>query len=305
MEPSLDRLEEARAVLIAGPTASGKSALALGLADQAERAGRAPLIVNADSMQVYDGLRVLTARPSLADERRFAHRLYGHVAPSVRYSAAAWLRDLGSVLADAEARRELPLIVGGTGLYFSALTKGLSAIPAIPADVRSRLSERLAEAGPAALHSHLQRTDPTTAATIRPTDSQRILRALEVLEATGRSLHEWRSAPLAPALLAGANILRLIVEPQRGVLYRRIETRLDAMAASGAVDEVRDLLDRGLPPDLPAMKAIGVPRIASYLRAESSLADAIAATKLDTRHYAKRQMTWFRNQMRDWDRWPA
>lgn len=292
-------------MLIAGPTASGKSALALGLADQAERAGRAPLIVNADSMQVYDALRVLTARPSLADERRFAHRLYGHVAPSVRYSAAAWLRDLAPVLAEADAALALPLIVGGTGLYFAALTKGLAAIPTIPADVRTRLSERLAEVGPAALHSQLQRNDPASAASIRPTDSQRILRALEVLESTGRSLHEWRTAPLEPALLAGANVVQLVVAPDRGMLYSRIETRFDAMVASGAVDEVRGLLDLGLPPALPAMKAIGVTHIASYLRGEASLADAIAATKLDTRHYAKRQMTWFRNQMRDWERWSA
>jgi tRNA dimethylallyltransferase len=303
MELSLDRVEEARAVLIAGPTASGKSARAVELAGQAERAGRTPLIVNADSMQVYEALRVLTARPSQADERRFAHRLYGHVPPSVRYSAAAWLRDLAPVLAEAEAGRALPLIVGGTGLYFSTLTKGLSTIPAIPADVRTRLSEQLAKVGPAGLHSQLQRSDPASAATIRPTDSQRILRALEVLEATGRSLHEWRGAPLEPALLAGANIVRLVLEPDRGVLYRRIETRVDAMVAAGAVDEVRGLLDLGLPPDLPAMKAIGVTRIASYLRGEASLADAIAATKLDTRRYAKRQTTWFRNQMPDWERW--
>jgi tRNA dimethylallyltransferase len=299
---SLDRIEDARAVLIAGPTGSGKSALAAEVAEASLRAGRKVVIVNADSMQVYDAFRILTARPTLAEEASLPHRLYGHVPAEVRYSAGGWLRDLGPALAEIESTGALPMIVGGTGLYFSALTKGLSAVPPIPAEIRQRWSERLAEAGLPALFDELSRRDPGAAAGIRPSDPQRILRALEVLEATGRSVREWQRSPAGAPPLPPRDTLRLVLEPERAVLYARIEARFDRMLEAGALDEVRRFLDRKLPPDLPAAKAIGVKLLGAYLRGQLSLGEAIAGSKQETRHYAKRQLTWFRHQMPDWER---
>ena len=302
MGPSLDRLENARAVLITGPTASGKSALALELAERAEQAGRPAVVVNADSMQVYDGLRILTARPTPAEEHRIPHRLYGHVPAAVRYSAGAWLRDVAPVLSEAASEGALPVIVGGTGLYFSALTKGLSAVPGIPPEIRAGWMQRLDAQGSAALHEELRSADPLAAAEIRPSDPQRIVRALEVHDATGRSLLHWRDMPADPPLLSADRLVRVVVEPPRATLYARIEARFDQMVEAGALDEVRALLARTLAPDMPAMKAIGVRPLAAYVRGELSLEQAVAASKLDTRRYAKRQMTWFRNQMADWRR---
>jgi tRNA dimethylallyltransferase len=300
---SLDEVGDRRAVLISGPTASGKSAAALALAEEAERRGRRAWIVNADSMQVYDALRILTARPSPEDEARAPHRLYGHVPAATRYSTGAWLRDVGQLLAEADAAGALPIVVGGTGLYFRALTQGIAAVPDIPSEVREHWANRLEREGTPALHAILAERDPSARA-IRPSDPQRILRALEVLDATGRPLSEWHAAE-ADALIPRGAALKVVLQPERPELYRRIEARFDDMLAEGAVDEVRALRALRLDPKLPAMKATGVRELAGYLRGEVSLEEAADAAKAETRRYAKRQTTWFRHQMPDWRRIPA
>ena len=291
-------------MLIAGPTAGGKSAAALALAEAAARSGRSAWIVNADSMQVYDALRILTARPGRAEERLALHRLYGHVPAETRYSVGAWLADAAVVLAEAEAAGALPIVVGGTGLYFKALSEGLAAVPAIPADVRARWSERLKAGGPAPLHALLMERDPVAAAAIRPSDPQRVLRALEVLDATGRPLSYWHASKSLPPLVSASETLRIVIAPDRQTLHLRIAERLDRMIAEGAVEEVKALLARGLAPDLPAMKALGVKELTAFLRGEVTLEAALEAAAAETRRYAKRQMTWFRGQMRDWS-WSA
>jgi tRNA dimethylallyltransferase len=304
MKLSPQAIGNARAVLIAGPTAGGKSAAALDLAEAAERSGRSAWIVNADSMQVYDALRILTARPGRAEERLAPHRLYGHVPAETRYSVGAWLSDAAAVLAEAEAAGALPIVVGGTGLYFKALSEGLAAVPAIPAEVRARWSERLKAGGPAPLHALLVERDPIAAAAIRPSDPQRILRALEVLDATGIPLSDWHGSKGLPPLVPASRTLRIVMAPDRQTLHNRIAERLDRMIADGAVDEVKALLARGLSPDLPAMKAIGVKELAAFLGGEVTLEAALAQAAAETRRYAKRQMTWFRGQMPDWT-WSA
>jgi tRNA dimethylallyltransferase len=286
-----------RAILIAGPTASGKSAVALALAEALAARGGA-VIVNADSQQLYRDLRVLTARPSVADEARVPHRLYGIRDAAERCSAAAWCELARSAIAEAEGTGRVPIVVGGTGLYFRALTEGLSAIPAIPAAVRTAARARLAAIGPAALHRELAARDPVTAQRLEPGDRQRIVRAVEVIEATGRPLSAWqasgaRSRGLAPQLA-------LVLAPERAALHRRIAARFEAMLDNGAGDEVRALLARGLDPTLPAMKAVGVEALRAYLAGELDRAAAIAAGQAATRQYAKRQMTWFRHQMPGW-----
>lgn len=292
----------ARAVLIAGPTASGKSAAAMALAEEAARAGRVAWIVNADAMQAYAGLRLLTARPSAEDEARVPHRLYGHVSPAVRYSVGAWLADIAVVLDEARTAGAMVIAVGGTGLYFKALTEGLAAIPETPADVRARWSERLRAEGVAALHVALTELDPATAATLRPSDPQRILRALEVFEATGRPLAEWQNVPPLPPLVSPAETAAFVLDVDRETLYRRIEARFDRMVGEGALAEVEALIAQKLDPNLPAMKAIGVREFSAVLRGELPLDAAIAKAKMESRRYAKRQSTWFRHQMRDWRR---
>ncbi|MYZ49831.1 tRNA (adenosine(37)-N6)-dimethylallyltransferase MiaA [Rhizobiales bacterium L72] len=288
-------------MLIAGPTASGKSALALALAGAASESGRPALVVNADSMQVYADLRVLSARPSAADEARVPHRLYGHVSGAEAYSAGRWLADVGPVLREAEAGGALPILVGGTGLYFRALAGGLSEIPAVPEPVRRRWRSALAEAGPAALYGLLAARDPEMAARLRPSDPQRIVRALEVLEATGRSLAAFQAGGGEP-LLAGEGVARFVLEPDRAVLRCRIGARVEAMLAGGAVEEVASLLARRLPPELPVMKAIGVREIGALLAGSLARPEAAEAMNVATRQYAKRQATWFRNQMPGWRR---
>jgi tRNA dimethylallyltransferase len=301
MEISLDRVGEARAVLIAGPTASGKSAAALRLAEASARRGRSAWIVNADSMQVYEALRILTARPGAAEEARAPHRLYGHVRAETRYSVGAWLTDIAAVLAQAQEKGALAIIVGGTGLYFKALTEGLATIPPVDAGVRTHWLERLAADGAATLHAELATRDAGAAAAIRPSDSQRILRALEVVDATGRSLADWQQAQPAP-LLPTSEAMPVVIEPDRDTLYRRIEERFDRMIKAGALEEVRAVLARKLQPQLPVMKAIGVGELAAVLRKDISLEEGLARAKAATRRYAKRQSTWFRHQMRDWER---
>lgn len=282
------------AILIAGPTASGKSALALDLA-----ARRGGVVINADSMQVYRDLRVITARPSAEEEARAPHRLYGHVDAADTYSAGRWLEDARKALAEAAAGGRLPIVVGGTGLYFKLLTSGLAVVPPIPPEIRAALRERLAAEGAPALHAELARRDPVSAARFGPRDRSRIVRALEVLEATGRPLHAWHRDNAAPPL-APDRVVKLFLAPDRAALRARIEARFDAMLAAGAVDEVRALAARGLDPLLPAMKAHGVPWLLRHLRGEISLEEAATQAKADTRRYAKRQFTWFRNQLSDW-----
>lgn len=284
-----------RTILIAGPTASGKSALALALA---ERFGG--VVVNADSMQVYRDLAVLTARPSGGDLARAGHELYGTVDGAVAYSVGRWLEDVAPVLAQLWAADAVPIIVGGTGLYFRALTEGLSPIPAVPPDIRDHWRGEAARLGPAALHEVLGRRDAETARRLRPTDPQRIVRALEVLDATGWGLAQWQGQPGRP-VVPEAGAVKLVAGLDRATLYARADDRVDAMLAGGAIAEVRLLASRGLAPDLPVMRALGVAPLLRLLAGEIALADAAALTKAETRRYIKRQQTWLRRNMITWD----
>ena len=260
------------------------------------------MIVNADSMQVYRELRILTARPSGDDEAEIPHRLYGHVAAAVRYSVGRWLEDMAAVLAEAREQGLRPIVVGGTGLYFKALTEGLAAVPPIPAEVRERLAGETAGLASDHLHARLRAVSPDDAEQLRPSDRARILRALEVFEATGRSLRRWREADPLPPLLDPAAVERLVLDPPRSELHARISERAERMVHSGAIAEVEQLGRLGLAPDLPAMKAIGVREFLDHVAGKTSLAEAVAAVKTETRRYAKRQSTWFRHQMEDWER---
>ena len=283
-------------MLIAGPTASGKSALALRLA---ERVGG--IIINTDSMQVYRDLRILTARPSVADEARVPHRLYGHRDAAVNCSVGMWLEDARAALAEARAQGFLPIFIGGTGLYFRALLRGLSNVPPVPPEIREAVRARLERCGSEALHAELQRRDPVSGDRLKPRDRARIARALEVIEATGRSINDWHGEGLPP-LLSPEHVTALFLAPERNELYARIDRRFAEMVAQGALDEVGRLAARRLDPILPAMKAHGVPALIRHLRGELPLADAIAIGQADTRHYAKRQFTWFRHQLPEF-RW--
>jgi len=284
------------AILIAGPTASGKSRLALELAHEHDG-----VVVNADSMQVYGELSILTARPTAEDEAVVPHRLYGHVTAATRYSVGRWLDDVGGILGEARRQRRMPIVVGGTGLYFKALTEGLAEVPPIPAEVRQQvLAIAEGEAGET-LHRRLAEIDPEDAAGIRPSDRSRILRAMEVFEATGRSLAAWRARPATP-ILDPAKAERIVLDPDRAILHERIARRAEEMIHHGAIEEARALGTLGLSPDLPAMKAIGVRELLDHLAGKLSLAEALAAIKTETRRYAKRQTTWFRHQMEGWER---
>jgi len=286
------------AILITGPTASGKSALAIDLAKRHDG-----VVINADSMQVYDTLRVLTARPFDADMQGVAHHLYGHVPASQHYSTGEWFRDAIAVLAAARSEGRIPVFVGGTGLYFKALTGGLSDMPAVPADVRDDVRRRLQDEGAEALHAVLARKDPETAGSLRPGDGQRIARALEIVEATGQSIRVFQ-ARQGPVAIDPDRALKVVVLPDRALLRQRIDRRFAGMLDGGAVEEVKALLSLGLKPEMPAMKAIGVPQIAAMLAGAISKAEVIETASAATRQYAKRQMTWFRNQLDDsWLRW--
>ncbi|WP_375159146.1 tRNA (adenosine(37)-N6)-dimethylallyltransferase MiaA [Bradyrhizobium sp. RDT46] len=283
------------AVLIAGPTASGKSALALQLA-----LASGGIVVNADSMQVYRDLRIITARPTQDEEARAPHRLYGHVDAAVNFSAGAWVADAAKALDEARAQGRLPIFVGGTGLYFKALTAGLSVVPPIPAEVREDVRARLERNGAEALHAELARRDPHAAERLNLRDRTRIARALEVVEATGRSLLDWHREG-QPPLLPSGSFRAVFLAPERDALYARIDARFDAMLAAGALEEVERLAARQLDPLLPAMKAHGVPALIRHLRGELSLEQAAAIGRADTRHYAKRQFTWFRHQLPEFE----
>jgi tRNA dimethylallyltransferase len=278
-------------VLIAGPTASGKSALALELA---EKLGG--VIVNADSMQVYRDLLIITARPSAAEEKRLPHRLYGHIDAAENFSVGRWCEEAAAALAEARRTARAVIVVGGTGLYFNALTRGLAAVPPIPAEIREAVRARLANDGVAALHAELKWRDPAAAARLMPGDRARITRALEVVLATGRSLLDWHEDN-KPASLDPARAIKIFLAPERDDLLRRIDARFDAMMGAGALDEVRMLAARKLAPDLPAMKAHGVPWLVRHIEGEITLDEAVGEAKRDTRRYTKRQGTWFRNQL--------
>jgi tRNA dimethylallyltransferase len=283
--------QAADAVLIAGPTASGKSVLALALAEQT-----GGIVINTDSMQVYRDLRIITARPTAEEEARVSHRLYGHIDASVNCSAGMWVADAEQVLAEARTQNRLPIFVGGSGLYFKALTRGLSAVPPIPSEVRDDVRARLERDGAEALHAVLAQRDPASAERLKPRDRTRIARALEVIEATGRSLTDWHRDGLPP-LLPPEKVRAIFLAPERDDLYARIDARFGMMLTVGALDEVKALAERHLDPLLPAMKAHGVPALIRHLRGEISLEDAAEIGRADTRHYAKRQFTWFRHQL--------
>jgi tRNA dimethylallyltransferase len=279
------------AVLIAGPTASGKSALAL---DLAQRIGGA--VVNVDSMQVYRDLHIITARPSRDEEQVAPHCLYGHVDASVNHSAGHYLRALASELVRLKAAGRVPILTGGTGLYFKAALRGLSAMPTVPDAIREQVRSDAQALESPALHARLASRDPQTAARLQPGDRQRILRALEVLEATGRTLADWQATP-GPPLLDPIKVRGAFLVVDRVALKARIDRRFEAMMTAGALDEVARLAARALDPALPALRAHGVPALIAHLKGELSLDEAIARGQADTRAYAKRQHTFFRHQL--------
>ncbi|MHC2538172.1 tRNA (adenosine(37)-N6)-dimethylallyltransferase MiaA [Bradyrhizobium diazoefficiens] len=294
-EGQVGRRPIGKAVLIAGPTASGKSALALELALAA-----GGVVINADSMQIYRDLRIITARPTRADEALVPHHLYGHVDAAVNFSAGAWVNDAAKALEGARAEGRLPIFIGGTGLYFKALTAGLSVVPPIPAEVREDVRARLERNGVEALHAELTARDPRAAGRLNLRDRTRIARALEVIEATGRSLLDWHQEG-QPPLLPRDSFHAVFLAPGRDELYARIDARFDAMLGAGALREVERLAARQLDPLLPAMKAHGVPALIRHLRGELSLDEAATIGRADTRHYAKRQFTWFRHQLPEFE----
>jgi len=281
----------ADAILITGPTASGKSALAIEAAKSVDG-----VVINADSMQVYDTLRVLTARPSTNDMDGVPHHLYGHVRAGENYSTGAWLRDVETCLCELKQAGRKPVFVGGTGLYFKALTQGLALMPDIPEDLRAYWRNRLIEEGPENLHRELAEKDKEVAARLDPADGQRIVRAIEVIEASGRSIADFQ-AETPPPLIPADSAQKIVVLPERPVLHDRINKRFEGMLEAGAIAEVEALLALNADPASPIMRAIGVPEIAAFTRGEMSRDAVITRGSAATRQYAKRQMTWFRNQM--------
>jgi tRNA dimethylallyltransferase len=275
------------AVLIAGPTASGKSAAALALAEHI-----GGVILNADSMQVYREAPVLTAQPSAADQARVPHLLYGHVGAREVYSVGRWRDDAAAALKKLDGRT--PIFCGGTGMYFGALTDGLADIPATPREVRDAARALLDDIGVEALHARLTDRDPLTASKLRPSDPQRVLRAWEVFEATGRPLAEWQSAPAEP-VLKGVRIAAFVLDPPRPELRARIAARFEAMVDGGGLDEARALA--GLDPALPAARLLGLRPLQALAAGTLSRAEALDAAITGTRQFAKRQMTWFRHRM--------
>jgi tRNA dimethylallyltransferase len=279
-----------KALIVAGPTASGKSALALALA---RRLGGT--VINADSMQVYRELRILTARPTPAEEADVPHRLYG-VRPAAEAASVAWWRAAAlEAMAEARAEGRLPILTGGTGLYVLSLTEGLSAIPPVPGPARAEARSLLADLGAPALHARLADADPETAATLRPGDSQRVARAWEVWRGTGRGLLAWQRSGEGHTGPAPWRFAAVLLDPPRDRLRAAIAARLDAMLAAGALEEVRALVALGLDPALPAMRAHGVPELAAHLAGRMTLEEARHRTALNIGQYTKRQATWFRH----------
>ena len=279
-------------MLIAGPTASGKSAAALALAEEV-----GGTVINADSMQVYREVRILSARPSEADTARAPHLLYGHVGAAERYSVGRYQIDATAALAEARAQNRLPIFVGGTGLYFAALTDGLAAIPSVPGDIREAARVRLESLGVAGLHAELMARDPLTAAGLRPSDPQRVLRAWEVFESTGRPLVSWQREAGTP-VLHGLKLARFVLDLERQDLRERIRVRFLKMLEEGARAEAAVL--SGLDPTLPAAKILGLRQLTAWAAGELGEEDAITLAVTATRQFAKRQVTWFRHRMTDW-----
>jgi tRNA dimethylallyltransferase len=279
-------------VVIAGPTASGKSRLAL---DVAVRFGGT--VINADAMQLYRGLAVLTAAPDAAARARVPHRLYGVVDPADPCSAGRWRTMATAEIEAAIAAGRLPVVTGGTGLYLRSLMVGIARIPPVPAGIRAEVRERLARDGAKSLHAELARCDAEGAVRLQPADGQRVARALEVFRATGKPLSAWVRGPPDGGGLPRFRFLVLLLMPPRADLYARINGRFMEMVAAGALDEVRALAARGLDPSLPALKALGVPELMRHLAGEITQDDAVRLGQRATRRYAKRQVTWFRHQI--------
>jgi tRNA dimethylallyltransferase len=278
-------------LIVAGPTGSGKSALALDAAEAFDG-----VVINADSMQIYRELRVLTARPSAADEARAPHRLFGVLPAAERCSAGRWLGMAQAEIDVARSAGRLPIVVGGTGLYLKALLEGLAEVPPASAEIRAQAEALHAEIGGEAFRRELARLDPAGAPRLPATDRQRLVRAFEVARATGRPLHEWqRRSPSAAAM--DDRFATIALMPARPHLYAALDARFDTMLAAGAIDEVRALMALGVDASLPAMKAVGVREMVAYLCGQSSLEQAAAAAKQATRRFAKRQFTWLRHQL--------
>jgi tRNA dimethylallyltransferase len=290
-------MENARIIFIAGPTASGKSAAALGVAE-----ARNGEIVNADAMQIYHDLRVLTSRPSLEDEALVPHHLYGVLDGGEACSAGRWARMASDCIEDIHARGKTAIITGGTGLYFKALEEGLSPIPETPPEIREKARLRREALGPAAFRDEVIERDPAMAR-LPEGDAQRLLRAWEVIEATGKPLSSFQDFPREP-LIEGP-VDKAIILPAREALYANCDARAENMFSTGAVEEVRVLCARSLDPSLPVMKALGVPEIAGAIRGEISRDAALAMVQQNTRRFVKRQTTWFRHQAREWPQYDA
>ena len=290
--------------MIAGPTASGKSTFAIKLARKHDG-----VIINADSMQVYQPLQIVTARPDAAQLAQCPHVLYGHRDAQLAYSVAGWLDEVKPVLDEVRSSGKTAIFVGGTGLYFRALTQGLSHVPELERDIRKKWRDVAIEFGDAPsgknrrLHNALKERDPRAAQNLRPSDHQRLIRALEVIDSTGRSILDWQEEDRGKAMVAGAGVEKLVLMPERSLLHQRINQRFDEMVEQGALEEVSRLLELKIDPAMPAMKAIGVPQFNEYLQGEISLNEAVEKAKAATRQYAKRQSTWFNNQFGDdWKR---
>lgn len=277
------------AVLIAGPTASGKSAQALALAEEI-----GGVVINADSMQVYREAPILTAQPGDADKARAPHLLYGHVSVREVYSVGLWRDSAIAALKQAQEMGRVPVFVGGTGLYFMALTEGLADVPATPPEIRDAARALLDDIGVEALHAKLTDRDPLTASRLRPSDPQRVLRAFEVFEATGRPLAEWQSAPAEP-VLKDKKVAAFVLDPPRPQLRARIARRFETMVDMGGLEEARRL--EGLDPGLPAAKLLGLRPLQALAAGTLTREEALDAAITGTRQFAKRQMTWFRHRM--------
>ena len=284
--------------LIAGPTASGKSALAVMLAKSLSETGSGALVVNADASQVYADLRILSARPTDEEMAGIPHRLFGHIDAAEAHNAVRWADEARAIIAQAHEGGQVPILVGGTGLHMRTLLHGIAPVPEIDPDIR----EAVRALPVAAAHAALAAADPDAAARLNPADTTRVARALEVVRSTGRTLTDWQQA-IAGGIAGQIALAPLILLPPRDWLRDRCDTRLIQMFGHGAIEEVEALLTRNLDPDLPAMRAIGVPQIASHLRGDTTRAEALDLTQAATRQYAKRQYTWFRNQPpADWPR---
>jgi tRNA dimethylallyltransferase len=292
-----------QALFIAGPTASGKSALSLRLAKDLNG-----VIINADSMQVYDGLRIVTACPSAADEAAAPHRLYRFLDPAQTCSAAFWAEKARAEIDAAWAKGQTPIVIGGTGMYFKVLLEGIAKIPEIDPEIRIAVRAECEEAGSAKLHEELAAYDPEAYRRLAQADSQRISRAVEVYRSTGKALSDWHKET-EPGLMQPENeaglVKKLIINPERDALYQRCNLRFDLMLEEGALEEVAAFMERSLDPSLPAMRALGVPSLIAILNGSIDEDMAIEDAKMQTRRFAKRQLTWFRNQFSDWKRIPA